>query len=193
MALQSGAKPLGASLASTVPYVGLCGALRIHVHKRIVACGRRAKGAEGRRTLVGLLHGSSRGASHRGMDTSSIAAVTGLSEKEVDVVIKTKCNSDLTQVQQALDLYLEAQSGPFCKEVAADGWAESGKPRRGKKVGAAATPRRSAALPAGKLRRQCAGTRHPGWLPLHVLPARAACACCAVAPPVPIAACADRC
>ena len=112
------------------------------------------------------------------MDTSSIAAVTGLSEKEVDVVIKTKCNSDLTQVQQALDLYLEAQSGPFCKEVAADGWAESGKPRRGKKVGAAATPRRSAALPAGTLRRQCAGTRQPGWLPLHVLPARAACARC---------------
>ena len=65
------------------------------------------------------------------MDAGSIAEITGLSADKVSSVIK-RCGDD-REVERALNQYLESQNGPF-KDVEGAAWAESGKPRRTKKV-----------------------------------------------------------
>jgi hypothetical protein len=75
----------------------------------------------------------------RGMDPSSIAEITNLSVSHVSTVLK-RCNNDEGEIERAINLYLESQSGPF-KEMESSstgGWAESGKARRSKKVRCAA-------------------------------------------------------
>ena len=71
------------------------------------------------------------------MDASAIAEITSLSEKHVESVLRGL--KDSSQIEHAVEQYLESKSGPF-KEGASDGWAESGKSRRPKKVRAIGTP-----------------------------------------------------
>ena len=69
-----------------------------------------------------------------GLDAGSIAEITNLSADKVHNVFR-KCNNDEGEIQRALTLFLDGGSGPF-KEASDPGsaWAESGKPRRAKKV-----------------------------------------------------------
>ena len=69
-----------------------------------------------------------------GMEASAIAEVTKLSEKHVGEVMRS-LGYDNEKIAAALDQYLNSQSGPLKDGTEmADGWAESGKPRRPKKV-----------------------------------------------------------
>ena len=68
------------------------------------------------------------------MDASSISAVTELSEKHVLEVMRS-LGHDTEKIAAAVDQYLNSKSGPLKDGTEmADGWAESGKPRRPKKV-----------------------------------------------------------
>jgi hypothetical protein len=67
------------------------------------------------------------------MDASSISAVTELSEKHVLEVMRS-LGHDTEKIAAAVDQYLNSKSGPLKDGTEmADGWAESGKPRRPKK------------------------------------------------------------
>ena len=69
-----------------------------------------------------------------GMEASTIAEVTKLSEKHVGEVMRS-LGYDNEKIAAAVDQYLNSQSGPLKDGTEmADGWAESGKPRRPKKV-----------------------------------------------------------
>ena len=69
------------------------------------------------------------------MDAGSIAEITQLPQDKVRSVLRS-CNNDQSEIERAINLYLEGGIGPF-KDASADSggaWAESGKTRRTKKV-----------------------------------------------------------
>lgn len=86
------------------------------------------------------------------MDASTIAEVLSLPEKHVDSVVRV-LKGDQEKINQAVEQFMVSKSGPFkeSKDAATDGWAESGKQRRPKKV-----------RPA-RLLRQCGCNRPRLW------------------------------
>ena len=80
------------------------------------------------------------------MDAESISAITNLTPAAVKGVF-AKCNNNQSEINRALESYLDSQSGPFKEaEASGPGWAESGAKKRGaKKVRPAACGRRARA------------------------------------------------
>ena len=68
------------------------------------------------------------------MDNVTIAEMTNLSVESVKRV-RTQLNNNEDAMRHAIEEYLEYKSGPFREsKPGVDDWAESGKPRRAKKV-----------------------------------------------------------
>ena len=67
------------------------------------------------------------------MDAASIAEITNLSADKVRSVMR-QCNNDQGEIERAINTYLEGGGGPFKDNPEGAAWAESGKPRRAKKV-----------------------------------------------------------
>ena len=67
------------------------------------------------------------------MDASSIAEITNLPLNKVQTVLR-QCNHDHSEIERAINTFLEAKTGPFQEVADGAAWAESGKQRRAKKV-----------------------------------------------------------
>ena len=70
------------------------------------------------------------------MDAATVANILQLPVQHCASVL-TKYSNDHGEIERAVSLYLENQSGPFKQggdAPSGDGWAESGKSRRSKKV-----------------------------------------------------------
>ena len=69
-----------------------------------------------------------------GMDAASIADITSLPVDKVKTVLRQhNMEKDQGGIERAINQFLEG-TGPFKEAVQGSDWAESGKPRRGKKV-----------------------------------------------------------
>ena len=68
------------------------------------------------------------------MDAASIADITSLPVDKVKTVLRQhNMEKDQSGIERAINQFLEG-TGPFKEAVQGSDWAESGKPRRGKKV-----------------------------------------------------------
>ena len=104
------------------------------------------------------------------MDAASIAEITNLPADKVKSVLRQhNMANDQGMIEHAISQFLDG-TGPFKEAVQGSDWAESGKPRRSKKVRQGLfrwTPptARSSALPLLRSLAAAAATDSPNTLP----------------------------